>query len=117
MLMDLNRCTIKDNKCSRYTTISSDDLCTKMKDKYMFYSQYIHSWKPQLRCPIFGNYTVQNTDVDLTVPLSLISGTYRWLMYFKFFEKKSREMICCFTVQLIVSERMEVLRKMNLTEH
>lgn len=116
MVMLLNRCTIKDNKCSLYTTILSDDMCAKMNQKYMFYSQYIEAWSPNMKCPLYGNYTVKDAEVDLTVPLALISGTYRWLMYFKFFEVKSREMLSCFTVQLIVSDRIELMRKMNLTE-
>lgn len=69
-----------------------------------------------MRCPLFGNYSVENARVDLTVPLALISGTYRWLMYFKFFAVKSREMVSCFTVQLIASDRIELIRKMNLTD-
>lgn len=115
MVMILNRCTIKDNKCSLYTTIISDDICSKMNQKYMFYSSYMEAWKPPLKCPLFGNYTVENATADLTVPLALISGSYRWLMYFKFFAVKSREMLSCFTVQLIASDRIELMRKMNLT--
>lgn len=107
---------MKGNKCSTFTNIIINDVCGKFKQKYMFWSQYVEVWKPPLLCPFNGNYTVMNCDVDTTVPLALIAGSYRWLVYFKFFDMKTRNMISCFSVQTVILDRKELIRKFNLTQ-
>lgn len=81
----------------------------------MFYSHYVEFWTPQIKCPLTGNYTVNNMDFDVSFPLSLITGTYRWLVFYKFFEMKTHKMVFCFITQAVISDKKEMIRKLNVT--
>lgn len=104
---------MESNKCDPFTKVVINRICDKWKQEYMFWSEYIKAFNPPLACPIQGNYTLSSKEVDLTVPLSLLPGTQRWLGYFKFLEQKSRNVVLCFVVQVIVTDRKDLVKKLG----
>lgn len=61
-----SRCTLDMKTCEKFMTFNIRELCKKLSDTTLFYSDFIAAVTPRLVCPIaVGNYTAKSTNVNL----------------------------------------------------
>lgn len=105
LVMEYNKCSLDMKTCEKYDIINIREMCKKFQDKNAFYSNIFAHIKPPLKCPIKpGNYTLEESSLDLA-PFALfpIDG-YIWVLSFKFAsgEKgiKGKKVVMCLNAEV-----------------
>jgi hypothetical protein len=113
-VFESNRCSWDMKTCHKETTINLKDICSKLQDKYAFYSEFLSSFNPKLECPIkAGNYTKDKSELDLSLLALLPLDGYMFMANIKLIasnkESKVKKIALCMNVEAKVSKiRMKV---------
>lgn len=85
LVVESSKCSLDMKDCEKYSNINIHGMCQKFNEKKAFYSGALASIKPPLKCPLKpGNYTLEESELDLT-PVSMIPlDGFIWVVTFKF---------------------------------
>lgn len=105
LVLEANRCTLDMKNCEKYPGTTFRDLCSKFDDKNAFYSPFLESFEPPLKCPMKpGNYTIHEIKLDYTLFSALALDGYIWLTTFKILASeaatKKKRIVACLNTEL-----------------
>lgn len=105
LVLESNKCSLDMKTCEKYDIINVREMCKKFQDKHAFYSNIFTHIKPTLECPIKpGNYTLEESSLDLR-PFALfpVDG-YIWVSSFKFVSGqkgiKGKKVVMCINAEV-----------------
>jgi hypothetical protein len=113
LVLEGSKCSFDMKTCERNPTINVQDICKKFDLKTSFYSSLFASYKPPFKCPVqSGNYTMENTEIDLAFFSWLLEEGHFYSGTVKLIEnetrtKKKRVVICFYTGIKVVKTRLK----------
>lgn len=99
LVLEVNKCDLEIKACEKYNSLKIGGMCQKFKDKNAFYSSGLSTIKPPLKCPIKpGNYSMENSAIDLSLVSVFPLDNFAWIVIFKFVaadSNKSKKTVMC----------------------
>lgn len=102
--LESSRCSLDMKSCNKYETLNIKEACKKLTDKSTFFSKVLNNIQPPLTCPMMpGNYTIQDTELDLGVIAFLPLDGFIYTTILKLVstdnESKTRKLAWCFKAE------------------
>lgn len=102
--LDSSRCTLDMKNCEKYNIINLREVCKNLFNSTLIYSNVLASITPPLKCPILpGNYTIQETELDLAILAYAPFDGYIYITSIKLASTnkvaKTRKILFCLNVE------------------
>ena len=106
--LEFSRCSLDLKFCEKWQNVNVKEVCAKFVDKNMIYSVIMNAIKPKLECPIkSGNYTLDQTSLDLSALRLFPVAGYIWVLTAKFIsydkQSKTKNVVLCFNAELKIT--------------
>lgn len=104
LVFELNRCTFDMKTCEKYPGLVVRNLCKTLFEKGNHFSIVLERSKPPIRCPLkAGNYTLEETKIDLAFVSMFPLDGYVWVTTFKFLSSepgsKKKQIVMCLNAE------------------
>ena len=115
-VIESNRCSFDMKICEKYPGAHIRELCKIFNTKNAFYSSIFDNIEPPIKCPLkAGNYTIDETKLDLSALAVLPVDGYVWVSTLKILSeagnKKKRIVMCINTETKIIRTNIRSILK------